>query len=208
VARRHEVRQGEVVASIAGTEKAFPRWETIWEAADNAELRSRRDSPNILNPGDVLLIPEPEIKTEHLDTGKVHRFRVHRSPLWLRIRAVGMDDEPLADEDYELQLPNDVRTGTTDGEGLLEEKIAVDIKSATLRVSGHEFSLRIGHLDPFDTDSGIRGRLVNLGWYPEDGDDALYLASAVEEFQKDEGLKVDGIAGPRTQDKLKKTHGC
>ena len=31
---------------------------------------------------------------------------------------------------------------------------------------------------------------------------------AVEEFQCDQGLKVDGICGPQTQAKLKKLYGC
>jgi hypothetical protein len=32
--------------------------------------------------------------------------------------------------------------------------------------------------------------------------------SAVEEFQCDQGLQVDGICGPQTQAKLKQVHGC
>jgi murein L,D-transpeptidase YcbB/YkuD len=31
---------------------------------------------------------------------------------------------------------------------------------------------------------------------------------AVEEFQCDHGLKVDGVGGPDTQNKLKEVHGC
>jgi murein L,D-transpeptidase YcbB/YkuD len=36
---------------------------------------------------------------------------------------------------------------------------------------------------------------------------ALFL-SAVEEFQCDHGLTVDGKCGPATQARLKQAHGC
>ena len=52
--------------------------------------------------------------------------------------------------------------------------------------------------------------MSNLGYYlgPLDADNPAKFRSAVEEFQCDYGLTVDGDCGPNTQAKLKQVHGC
>ena len=69
---------------------------------------------------------------------------------------------------------------------------------------------RIGHLDPVEEPSGQMARLTNLGYYlgPEGEIDAHQLRSAIEEFQCDHSLPVDGKCGSQTQAKLKQVHGC
>jgi N-acetylmuramoyl-L-alanine amidase len=65
-------------------------------------------------------------------------------------------------------------------------------------------------LDPLDEGSGWRVRLNNLGYDAGESDDAdnPRLRSAIEEFQCDYDLTVDGICGPQTQAKLLERHGC
>jgi peptidoglycan hydrolase-like protein with peptidoglycan-binding domain len=41
-----------------------------------------------------------------------------------------------------------------------------------------------------------------------DEEDEARFKSAVEEFQCDHGLAVDGKCGPKTQAKLEEIHGC
>ncbi len=57
------------------------------------------------------------------------------------------------------------------------------------------------------TPSGQQARLDNLGYFASDGDDDAFK-SAVEEFQCDNSLTVDGDCGPATQAKLKQVYGC
>jgi len=96
----------------------------------------------------------------------------------------------------------------------------------------------VGGLRPVETVPGQIARLNNLGYFAGDPDappdptptastppagaskpdnaaekkpdpDAeLRFRSAVEEFQCDHGLSVDGKCGPNTQAKLKEVHGC
>ena len=68
--------------------------------------------------------------------------------------------------------------------------------------------IKIGYLDPVEEVSGQIGRLDNLGYFPGDGTDEDQFKSAIEEFQCDNGLTVDGDCGPGTQAKLKEIHGC
>jgi hypothetical protein len=76
-------------------------------------------------------------------------------------------------------------------------------------VKGFELGLKLGHLDPVEEISGQVWRLNNLGYRAGDTTDANDSAfkSAVEEFQCDYALAVDGICGPNTQGKLKDVHG-
>jgi peptidoglycan hydrolase-like protein with peptidoglycan-binding domain len=74
--------------------------------------------------------------------------------------------------------------------------------------------IKIGHLDPVEEQSGQQSRLNNLGYFAgplaaasNEGNRALFL-SAVEEFQCEHGLTVDGKCGPLTQAELKQVHGC
>jgi peptidoglycan hydrolase-like protein with peptidoglycan-binding domain len=75
---------------------------------------------------------------------------------------------------------------------------------------GVEVPIKVGHLDPVDEVSGQRARLNNLGYNA--GERAapaeLQFRSAVEEFQCDYDLTVDGVCGPQTQAKLLEVHGC
>jgi peptidoglycan hydrolase-like protein with peptidoglycan-binding domain len=75
---------------------------------------------------------------------------------------------------------------------------------------------RVGHLDPIDEVSGYQQRLSNLGYNPGeiDGIEGSKTKSAIRSFQNFENylagsevLKVDGIMGPKTKEKLGQRHG-
>jgi murein L,D-transpeptidase YcbB/YkuD len=57
--------------------------------------------------------------------------------------------------------------------------------------------------------AGAGGDSHNLGYIAGASDDLEdeQLVSALQEFQCDYGLKVDGVCGASTQAKLKETHG-
>jgi peptidoglycan hydrolase-like protein with peptidoglycan-binding domain len=71
-------------------------------------------------------------------------------------------------------------------------------------------ALLVGDLDPVEEVSGQLARLQNLGYYAGKigGGDAMAVRSAIEEFQCDNKLTVDGICGPETQARLIAVHGC
>ena len=57
--------------------------------------------------------------------------------------------------------------------------------------------------------SGQVGRLENLGYHAGSGtpEEERLFRRAVEEFQCDHKLAVDGVCGPQTQAKLEEVHG-
>lgn len=80
----HTVAPGECISSIAFQHGFF--WETLWEHGDNAELKEKRKDPNVLHPGDVVMIPDLTLKEESCATEQVHEFRLKGVPARLNIQ--------------------------------------------------------------------------------------------------------------------------
>ncbi len=92
---------------------------------------------------------------------------------------------------------------------LSAQSIEFIMKEEGSRLQGIAIPLKIGHLDPVDVQTGQIARLNNLGYFagPLDPLDEKLLLSAIEEFQCDKGLQVDGKCGLKTQAKLVEVHG-
>jgi len=207
MAPSHTVRQGESITSIAARYGLSP--ESVWEAVENRDLKELRGDPNVLAPGDVVVIPDKRLKEEDGATEKRHRFRKHGDTVPLRIRLRDVNDQPVAGAEVVLTIDGLSHTVTSDGDGTVEVQVAADARQGTLTLGGVERELRIGHLDPVDGATGQGQRLANLGYGSGGGEpDATRLLAAVEEFQCDQGLHVDGICGPKTQKRLREVYGC
>src|SRR5581483_8800547 len=197
-------------------EKGFSDYKIIWDHPENAALKEERKNPNILFPGDRVFIPDREVRLEPRPTDQLHVFELRTTELRLKLVLEDLYEKPIASTPCDLVLPGQTRRVTTDDAGRLDEVIPADTHNATLFVRGPEtpfqdlaIPIRVGHLDPIDKLTGQAARLMNLGYYfgPMDPVDADDFSSAVEEFQCDHGLAVDGKCGPNTQSTLKKVHG-
>lgn len=218
----HKVRQGQHLAGIAH-DYGFSEFQPIWQHAQNADLRAKRKTPHILYPGDLVYIPDREERHEAGSTDKCHRFHLKARPLRLRLILERPFYKPFASVSGELQLEQ-TRPVQTNSEGELDQRIDPSLIDTTLALkltvqgaggvtvpSTEGWSMRVGYLDPIDQPTGWLARLANLGYYRGPvADDANPddVRSAVEEFQCDQSLVVDGVCGPVTQNKLKTVHGC
>ena len=209
MAATYKVKQGDHVSRIA-KQFGFADYRTIWDHPNNAKLKTLRQNPNVLAPGDDLFIPDKQLKTEARPTGASHRFKAPVQPLLLRVVFKTFDDQPVANTPCKLQLEGQTFQLTTDAAGKIEKEIPKNAEGGKLTIGDQEFPVKVGHLDPVDLVSGFRARLNNLGYNAgesEDPDDPQ-LRSAIEEFQCDQHLGIDGICGTQTQKKLKESHGC
>jgi hypothetical protein len=199
----HRVSQGECVLSIADRYGFF--WKTVWERAENEELRRLRADPNVLQEGDDLFVPDKEVKEESCATEQKHRYRRKGVPGKLRIRVL-VDDEAQANANYVLLIDGRSRNGTTDSDGFLEESIPPEAVEGELRIKkdGHErrFYLSLGHLNPVDTDAGVRQRLLQLGYNIE-----ADFEGSVKRFQTVNDLTVSGQVDDAFRRKLKEVYG-
>jgi N-acetylmuramoyl-L-alanine amidase len=212
----YTVQQGDHLSKIA-KQFRFRDYIVIWNHPNNAELKKARENPNVLFPGDSIFIPDREPRLEPSATDKLHRFQLKRPELKLRITLEDVYEKPIAGARCVLVLGNESRNIVTDGKGRIEQDITPDVHDATLMIQDDQtafnnttLTIKIGDLDPVDKVSGQIARLNNLGYFVgeiEEDDDQAFR-SAVEEFQCEHGLTVDGICGPKTQAKLKQVHGC
>lgn len=213
--RYHIVRQGEHLARIArGHGFADPR--VVWQDPQNAPLREQRPSPDVLLPGDRIYIPDPKPREETRATEQRHRFLVLAPAPKLRIALEGPLGRPLRGAECELRMADAPPVPlTANAHGIVEHPIPLALERAELVVRSGEpprarsLALFVGHLDPASTVGGQEARLANLGYRPgAAGDPGAYdFRSAVEEFQCDHGLAVDGKCGPVTQRRLVAVHG-
>jgi hypothetical protein len=216
MAEYYTVEQGDHLSKIA-KDNGFTDYTVIWDHPDNADLKKQRQNPNVLFPGDQVFIPDMEQKHESGPTDKRHTFAVNKKTIKLRLVLEDIYEKPIAGAQCALLIDGQIYQLTTDGNGKLEQEIPLDAKEGVLTIRGDQtpfqneiIPIKIGHLDPADEISGQIARLNNLGYFagPLDGSDTDAFESAVEEFQCDHGLKVDGDCGPKTQAKLKDIHGC
>jgi len=215
MSKRHVVRQGECLSRIA-RQHGFNNWRTVYEHPDNGELRKKRPNPNILFPGDIVMIPDMDVKTENAATGQTHTFVVKTPRKQLRIVFKNPRGEVIDGEPYLIRFDGG-RTveGQTDGVGLLAELVRPGETVATVAIAQRVLRLHLSHLNPLgdvenDDLSGIQGRLNNLA-YPSGRNDGIYgrrTRAALALLQADEDLEVNGLPDEPTLATLEDLHGC
>ena len=182
------------------------------------ELRLLRANPNVLEPGDVVVIPDKQSKDEGCPTGQRHVFFTPTLTEELVLRCESERNKPLAGKAYILTIDGSTFAGTTDGAGELRQDIPVGAQRGKLEIEGFLWLLEVGSLNPVDEktlDNGVtgaQGRLRNLGYYfgPIDGRPNDALTTALESFESDEKLPITGTGelSPPTAARLKQRHGC
>ncbi|MFO0555066.1 MAG: peptidoglycan-binding protein [Polyangiaceae bacterium] len=204
------VRQGDYLTSLAyrsGTDA-----DTIWKDPQNADLSASRESYDMLCPGDLVYLPEsPPEEPPAIEGGTNNELSAEVPKVELKLTFVGFDDAPLADADYVVE--GGVATppeGQTSKEGTVTLEVPVTLREFQISFPNHGLThiIQIGHLDPPTEDSGVRQRLINLGYLtPETELDEDCVAAAVWQFQALHELEATGRIDDGTRDKLVEVHG-
>ncbi|MEL7500061.1 MAG: peptidoglycan-binding protein [Planctomycetota bacterium] len=212
----HEVKPGDCLSKIA-VEYGLT-WEQIWNDAANASLRSKRKDPNILMPGDIVSVPAKKKKKKNKSTGQKHNFKRKKEQSKLSLRLL-FDGEPIQNQPCRLEVGNQKpRQGSINGngdvtiEGETEFTLHSSVTFAKLFVGEAPdetmYRLYIGHLNPYDEDSGMQQRLNNLGFRcgAADGIVGPKTRAAIKRFQREHQLKIDGEPSDSIKEKLKQEH--
>ena len=206
---QHVVQQGESLISIGRQYNLDPH--KILDHQENQHLWDENRETSILNPGDIVNLPERITKTVSGDTEQRHRFVYHGRFTTLRMKFHDTEG-PLADEPYLLDVDDQQYQGQLDGEGGLEERIPADAQSAVIRIGpggDHVMNIGVGYLNPISEVTGIQMRLNNLGYAcgNEDGKVGTVTQAAIRRFQADHDLEeTDQIDDP-TRDQLRQAFG-
>jgi hypothetical protein len=210
----HVVKPGECLLLIA-RRYGVSDYKRIYEHPDNAKLREKRPNPNVLYPGDTVVIPEVgHAKTKpDLATGRAHHFTLKVGARYLRLALKDAEGQPLSGRPYLLTFAQEALEGSTDGEGFLEAKVPFTVSQVELECEGQSWELELGTLRPMkdtpdDGVSGAEARLINLGYALEPtGQMTLELRSAIRAFQHRSGLEVTGRLDANTLQELEALHG-
>ena len=153
----------------------------------------------------------PEWRRRSLDT---KRFLVSARDRRLRVR-MQLDGAPLAGKDYQLFVDDFlIATGTTDGDGLIEQSVPSDGILAVIRLPDPGFE-RVLELTPrnkfpgVESTKGVKLRLRHLGFFlgEVDGFDGQLFDEAVLEFKKSRGLALDSQLDDATRKELVVAYG-
>lgn len=215
----HTVQQGESLSKIA-RQHEISNWKDIYYAPDNEDFRSLRPNPDLLYPGDVLVIPDVAPQTVSLSTERRHRLRIKRNTQTLEIRFLTARRESARNIRVEARLSGSCRDLEPDPQGIITIDIPPSDRSELLLSVYRppeaeepvcEYRVQPNHLDPVDTTSGIQARLNALGFPAGPVDDLMgsKTRAGVEAFQRSHPeLVEDGIPGPKTQATLEDAYGC
>src|ERR1700761_5488689 len=127
--KNHTVQNGDSVESIAYANGFF--WETIWNAPENADLKQRRDSPNVLEPGDVVSVMDRRPREEKAAVDARHIFRMKGVPSVLRVRLLNAGAPRKALPCSIIAKGRTIST-KTDEEGWLQVFLMPDVSEGTL----------------------------------------------------------------------------
>ena len=203
----HTVKQGDCMNSIADQYGFF--WSTLWELPQNADLKERRKSPNVLMAGDRVFIPEKRQKEESGETAKVHTFRLKGVPVKLNLELLDFDGSPRAGVQYKLTVDGQKKSGVVGPDGRISEVIPPRSKTARLSLeTGEEYDIDLGYMNPVEYASGVQARLKNLGYYKGDVTGSMDddTKKAIRKFQRAQGLGETGEADPDTMAALQDAH--
>ncbi|APR75990.1 Hypothetical protein A7982_01337 [Minicystis rosea] len=209
----HVVEQGECLTTIAHR-YGFGDWHAIYDHADNAKLRKKRPDPDLLFPGDTIVIPDRAAKEIEVATDRVHRFKVKRGARRLRVHILDIERKLHAGKPYKLFIDDAVHSeASTGGDGEIDVLIPVDARKGRIEIEDHAWDLDLGHLNPVahapdEGSSGIKARLHNLGYDVGRIEDPIgpELRGAIRWFQRDHGLDPSGDLDDATRAEILRAH--
>jgi hypothetical protein len=212
---RHTVRRGECFTSIA-VRYGFKDYHALYDHPDNAALVENRPNPNVLCPGDIVVVPDLEQRELTLAVDQAHTVKVHRPKKELRVVFKDNEGKPLKGEAYVFSVPGrDPVENSTDGSGMLKEPVPLGAGVATVTIKGRTLHLSLGALTPIreTPDDGVQGaqaRLANLGYNAGALDGALgrRTRAAIAVFQHDHDENIDGALSDALRDRLLNEHGA
>ncbi len=208
----HVLKDGDHIHGISAA-NGFRRYLTVWQRPENADVRAARPNADTLLPGDRVTVPDLETRNEEGATEKRHKFVALRPRPLLRLRWLRFGRTPKQNWSTTLSASGAESALVTNADGevaLRIDPLATDVRASS---SNDEFLLKVGFLHPFDAESGWLARLHNLGYLPSTETtlatiDAIEVASAIEEFQCDHSLVVNGKVDATFLAALRDAHGC
>lgn len=213
MASDHTIGPGDHVVRLAYTH-GHGSVDAVWEHPSNADLREHRADPGVLATGDRVHVPDAPARVfEGMATRREHRIVIDLPLPTLRLALLRPGGIPFAACPCSADFDDGRARVVSDAAGQVELELGPLTTHVSLMFDRHAIDLAIAALEPVELLRGWHARLENLGYQPgplvgDEPSDAYATRSAVEEFQCDHGLTVDGAVGPLTRAALLDAHGA
>jgi hypothetical protein len=183
------IRQGDYLLSLAHQFGFDP--DVVWNDPKNAQLRQAgqlSQDPNLLNPTDMLYIPAPNAPPamQNLEPGTTNTFVTNPPTVSFTVQFLG---DVFKSQSYTVQELPELTNLTTDADGTATFNVPVTqtVLTMVFSKSGTKYIVKIGHLDPIHTLSGIFQRLRSLGFIDSsansDPTDLEFMRTALRAFK-------------------------
>jgi hypothetical protein len=121
--------------------KGFVRWRTVWEFAGNADLKAKRENPNVLLDGDAVAIPSKLPRVAEVVGGSAEYVIKRKDERIVTLRLLDWEHQPFAGLRYQAKPGDeDINRGVVPKDGWVTLAIPVDAKrlEVALYLSGNE----------------------------------------------------------------------
>jgi N-acetylmuramoyl-L-alanine amidase len=191
------VKPGECIGKIA-QQYGVRDWKNLWDDLQNAALKKRRKNPQVLSPGDEVMV-SPRVYEIARATDARHTIEVERGEKRVRVWLRTLGDRVLTNVEYDYSytlasgLVEKPGSAPTDDQGKLEETVPINVRRlhVTLRKSKFRLSYDVSSLEPARDDdsqtaiaSGVQQRLRALGYPAVPSGTASEDTSALALFQQ------------------------
>lgn len=194
------IRQGDYMSKLGPTRGFNP--ETAWADPKNDAIRKKRTSMNMLQPGDVVYLPDEPRPRLPVAGGSTNEYtaRVPKVTVKLKLQVGGV---ALPKEPYTIRgVGPDPIEGATDDSGFLTAQVKVHVREFEVELTKRKRTLRVrvGDMDPINELTGVQKRLTHLGYYLPtktgtenyDALDPRQIVSAIKAFQASKSIPVTG----------------
>jgi N-acetylmuramoyl-L-alanine amidase len=211
--REHVVEHGECLSSIA-SRFGVSDWQDIYNASENADFKKKRPDPNVIFPGDKVIIPDfKPASSQNADGGTTVVIKLPERKV--QVKLLGAGGKALADVECTLEFgETKLPPAKTDGGGIVKFAIPSDVTTALLRAPGRCWELGLCQLNPMtdvgDDVSGIQARLNNLGFGGGIVSGVLDAPTkaAIRDFERAQGWEPTGKSSDKLTSKLAEIYGC
>ncbi len=199
------IRQGDYITKLA-YKFGFDA-DKVWNDPQNAQLRQDgklSQDPNILNPTDMLYIPDQNTPpvTHSLTTGTTNSFVSDVPTVNVNLKFVEAQFASQAFTVVELPALVDLTTGA-DGTVTFAVPTTQETFTVVFTSDGTTFTCCLGYVDPIGTVSGVAQRLQNLGYLDPNVDfgveDVDAIREALQEFRASQSA-ADSPSPPASGD--------
>lgn len=202
------VQQGDTLTKLSSM-RSFIAGE-VWEDEKNADLRKRRPDMDVLAPGDVIYLPDPQKSWLPIAKGATNRYVATVPKVTVHVVLQDEDGKPLSDTPCVIRGLGDPIARRTEADGGLSIEVPVLAREIAVELPdrGLVYPVRVGDLDPIEERSGVAMRLVHLGYLPGlDAGDPAAVERAIAAFQSAQGIEPTGALDDATRAALETAHG-